>query len=147
MKSRVLPTFAFILGTMMSASQGWAACTAADFTNKTWMVTATEVTDGVLFFCKLNVNGAGTVSALTNGCADSRPGQTSFNSATKYNINSGTVKLVNAADCTFDINVKFANGSPSAVARVVMDSGKTVATGNFLVSWGGGGSWNVVRLK
>lgn len=147
MKYRVLPAFSFVIGTMMSVSQGWAACTLADFTNKTWMVTATEITDGVLFFCKLSVNGSGAVAPLTNGCSDSLPGQANFNSPSKYNVGSGTVKIVNASDCIFDINVKFAGGSPSAVARVVMDTGKTVATGNFLVSWGGGGSWNAIRIK
>jgi hypothetical protein len=49
-----------------------------DFTNKTWMVTAAEVTEGVLFFCKLNLNGTGAIAALANGCADSNPGHENF---------------------------------------------------------------------
>lgn len=147
MKSRILLVFTFVLGSLAIASPAWATCKIGDFANKTWMVTATEVTEGVLFFCKLSVNGSGAIAALANGCADSYPGQANFNSPSKYNIKSGSVTLVNASDCTFDINVAFGSGSPSAVARVVMETGKTAATGNFLVSWGGGGPWNVVRLK
>lgn len=116
-------------------------------TNKTWMVTATEITQGVLFFCKFSVNGSGTIASLANGCSDYYPGQKNFNTPSKYNVKSGTVKLINSNDCMFDVNVAFGSGSPSAVSRVVLDYGKNIATGNFVVSWGGGGSWNLVRTK
>lgn len=147
MKKVVISAAAFALSTVVSVSQGWATCALSDMTDKTWMVTATEITNGVLFYCKLSVNGSGAIASLANGCSDYYPGQKNFSTPSKYNVKSGTVKLVSANDCMFDINVVFGSGSPSAVSRVVLDYGKNVATGNFVVSWGGGGSWNVVRIK
>lgn len=140
-------TAAALAVTLLSASPGWATCALTDVASKTWMVSATEITQHVLFFCKLTVNSSGTVASLANGCSDFYPGQNNFNSPEKYNVKSGTIKLISSTDCTFEANLKLGDGSTTPVARFVLDSGKTVGLGNFVVNWGGGGSFNLARIQ
>lgn len=155
MKTRALWAPAVVVSLLAISGAANAACTISDFAGKTWRLTGTEITDRTLFFCTVPVSLATTatnapIPAVTSACQDTwittNTNQTFTSPApSTYSIKSGTVTLLNPTRCIYEVTLRFDSGSPIARARVNLDAGKTVASGNFLVSWGGGGSWTMVR--
>lgn len=147
MRRLTLRSLSLFAASVVTASSAWAACSLSDVAGKTWMVSATEITSNTLFFCKMTVTGSATVTSLNNGCSDFPVGDTNFNSPTRYDVKSGSIKLISTSDCIYEATLKLGNGSNVAIGRFVLDSGKSVGVGNFMVSWGGGGSFNLVKTQ
>jgi hypothetical protein len=128
-----------------------AACALSDLTSsavsgqKIWQLIGTEVTSGNLFFCKFKINSNGSVSLFSKACAETQIGDASFGTPSKYDIKSGLVTL--GQDCAFDIRLDLVSGTTVMRAQAVLAKDKNTLAGNFLVSWGGGGAFSMVRIQ
>ena len=130
------------LALVMTGTAAQAACNKSHGNNKTWKLTAHEVTEKALIFCTFRTSGNGAIAVAADGCEVTEIGPgASFATPTKYNIEAGSqIVATPGQKCTFDatVNLKAGDVTTAMTARLVMESGKTMAAGNFLMGEGCG---------
>lgn len=125
-----------------------AACNQSHVNNKTWKATAHEVTSDALILCTFKTNGSGAIGNTAKACENSQIGvSTDFDTPAPatMDIKEGSVTLVPGDKCVYDAILKLDDGTKVLTARVVMESGKTTAIGNFLLTGDGGGTIALLR--
>lgn len=130
-----------VLTLMITGTAAQAACNQAHINNKTWKLTAHEVTENLLIFCTFKTSSGGSIAVAPDGCEVTKIPVADFSSPTKFNIEaSSQIVATPGQKCTFDATINLKSGETPAVitARLVMESGKTIASGNFLMGDGGG---------
>lgn len=132
---------ASLIATFACTTLAQAGCNSAHIKNKAWKVTAHEATSGDLIYCQFRTSGTGTIAGNPMGCKYSRIGtNTDFNNMTTLALTEGAVAAVPGNSCTYDATLKLGDGSTVLKARVVLEAGKTIANGNFLLSTVGQGA-------
>lgn len=142
---------AAVLALAMTGTAAQAACKQSHINNRTWSLTAHLDASGsdaaALILCTFKTSGNGSVAATPNGCEVTLGSSTDFTSPTIYTIEAGSqIVATNGQKCTFDatINLKTGETTSVMVAKLAMESGKTIAAGNFLM---GGRSGTVAVLR
>ena len=133
---------AAVLALAVTGTAANAACNQSHINKKTWNLTAHEATANTLIFCTFKTSANGSIAASSDACEVSTIGvATDFDAPVKNSIEAGSqIVATPGQKCTFDaiINLE-ANDVPTVMkARLVMESGKTIASGNFLMGAGGG---------
>lgn len=124
-----------LFATLASVTLAQAACTKAHMNNRSWSVTAHDAISGKLISCKFRTSGAGSIAGNATGREYSTIGvNTDFSTPTALAIFEGSISGVPGDSCAYNATLKLGNGSSVLNARVVLESGKTIANGNFLLS-------------
>ena len=137
MRARELPLIAAALSALATASPADAACTQAQAAG-TWAAYSVGAQSGSVYWIKctltIKTNGAFSAGSCIQSNGASSPA-------------SGTVKLTNAANCTYSGSITFtADGVTSTVNQATLSQSKELVdgVGTFL---GGGFAFNMVRIK
>lgn len=130
--------------TLACSTMAQAACKQSHINNKTWKISAYEAKNGLSIFCTFRTSGSGSIASTPGGCDNSTIASGDLSTAAPFDILSGSVTAVPGQSCTFDAALNLAN-SNVLKARVVMESGKTVANGNFVLTGGQGGPISMMR--
>lgn len=134
-----------VAATLMTATIARAACTQADVNNKNWKISAHEVTLNALIFCTFSTGANGVIGFSINGCEGVKIGVgADFNSSTKMSIQSGSIIMVAGNSCTYNATLRLLGVNEPLKARLTLESGKTIASGGFLLA-NGGGTISVMR--
>lgn len=139
---------AAVLALAMTGTAAQAACNQSHINNRTWKLTAFEVTTKAMIFCTFKTSGNGTIAATNNACDVTSPPATDFGSPVKYSIEANSQIVAKQGEkCTFDATINLSSGGTPSIltARLVMESGKTIASGNFIMGESGGGTVSVLR--
>lgn len=136
---------AAILTLAITGTVAEAACNQSHINNKTWKLTAhldaTLTAPAALISCTFKTKGNGAVDVTADGCDVTAIPSADFASPTKYNIETGSqIVATPGQKCSFDATINLKTGDTTSImlARLVMESGKTIAAGNFLMGDSGG---------
>lgn len=130
---------AALAATLTTASVAHSACTQADVSNKSWKISAYEVTLKALIFCKFHTGANGAIKSSAGGCEGIKiEAGANFNSPTRMSVQSGSITMIAGDSCTFNATMSILGLNAPLSARLVMESGKTIASGGFLLANGGG---------
>jgi len=134
-----------IVALAITGTAAEAACNQSHINNRTWKLTAhldaKDPAPAALIFCSFKTKGNnGNVVAATEGCEVTALPSADFASPIKYDIEAGSSIVATDQKCTFDATINLKAGETTSVmrARLVMESGKTIAAGNFLMGDSGG---------
>ena len=134
-----------IVALAITGTAAEAACNQSHINNRTWKLTAhldaKDPAPAALIFCSFKTKGNGSVAVTTDACEVTAVPSADFASPTKYNIEAGSsIVATDGQKCTFDATINLKTGETTSVmrARLVMESGKTIAAGNFLMGDSGG---------
>lgn len=129
-----------LVATLSSSAIAQAACTQAHMNNKSWKLTAQDA-HGTLIFCSFRASGAGTIAGNPTGCEYHTVGaDADFGSRGTLAIFDGSIAMVPDDKCTYALTMTLdVTGDSTLKALLVLESGKTIANGNFLLSSSDGG--------
>lgn len=139
---RKLTVLASVLAAgLASSTVAQAACTQAHMNNKYWKLTAYDKVLKVLTYCKFRTSAAGTIDGNATGCQQNTIGvDADFSAPDLLTIINGEIKMRPNDNCTYDLTLTLgATGDSLLRGQVVLESGKSIANGGYLMSISAGG--------
>lgn len=123
-----------------------AACSLATVSNKTWVMSATDVAPAnkFLLYCGFKTSAAGTIALTPGGCAANRGTDVNFQTPMRYDLVSGSLTQVFGKLCAFDMTLNFEGGG-TVTSRLVLESGKSTGTGSWLSNFASYGTLTIAR--
>ena len=123
-----------------------AACKMANVSNRSLIMSATDVSVAKnLIYCKFTTSAAGTVALTPNGCSVYSGIATNFQTPVPIDLVSVAITQESPGGCVFNLDVALVNPATIMKARLVLDSGKTIATGSWVSNFGDFGTASIVR--
>jgi hypothetical protein len=130
----------------IGATSAQAGCKFSQISGKTFAMSATATADTTkyLFLCQFTTSAAGTVALTPEGCKLNYGTDTDFSAPAPVNIYSGALTQL-PGSCFFDVNLRLiAAAGPTITGRVAF-AGKSMATGNWVSSFGASGTVSIMK--
>lgn len=131
---------------LIGGTSAQAACQMSTVGNKDWIMSATDVgtVHKYLMYCGFKASAAGTISLTPSGCAINTASDPDFQTPARIDLVSGSFTKVAGKLCAFDLTLSF--GAPFTMnARIVFETGKSTASGNWVSTFGSYGSVTLAR--
>lgn len=144
-KTLIAATLAALL---VGGTSAHAACKMAQVANKTWVMSATDTgaVSRLLLYCKFTTSAAGTASLTPNGCVVYNGVAADFSAPVPFDLVSASLTQIPGSVCAFDLDMALvAPAAQTLKARLIMESGKTTATGNWLSNFSSYGAISLMR--